>query len=94
MKSKLTALPAGNFERLDIYSKRRWRRIQHIAEEFQHRWYTEYVMSLIRIKTTTTLMTTTTATKIITPPIKRGIVKVIKYIEDNCKPFLIWPHQN
>ena len=31
MKSKLVSPPPGEFPKLDIYSRKRWRRIQHIA---------------------------------------------------------------
>ena len=33
-KSKLILPPPGNFQREDVYCKRRWRRVQHIANEF------------------------------------------------------------
>ena len=28
----------GIFTKPDLYSRRRWRRVQHIAEKFWHRW--------------------------------------------------------
>ena len=34
MKSKVVSPPPGKFLKPDVYSKRRWRRIQHIANEF------------------------------------------------------------
>ena len=34
MKSKFVSLPPGKFLKPDFYSKRFWRRIQHIANEF------------------------------------------------------------
>ena len=34
MKSSVVFPPTGDFKQPDLYSRRRWRRIQHIAEEF------------------------------------------------------------
>jgi len=45
-KSKLILPPPGNFQREDVYCKRRWRRVQHIANEFWIRWSKEYLQSL------------------------------------------------
>lgn len=45
-KSKLILPPPGNFQREDVYCKRRWRRVQHIANEFWVRWSKEYLKSL------------------------------------------------
>ena len=38
--------PPGNFDRPDLYSRRRWRWIQHIAGEFWSRWRNEFLQSL------------------------------------------------
>ena len=38
MKKVVKLTPPGVFDRLDVYSKRRWRRVQHIASEFWSRW--------------------------------------------------------
>ena len=46
MKSNVILPPPGEFERADLYSRRRWRRIQHIANEFWSRWRKEYLLSL------------------------------------------------
>ena len=46
MKSKIILAPPGEFEKADIYSRRRWRRIQHIINEFWSRWRNEYLQSL------------------------------------------------
>ena len=46
MKSSVIAPPPGSFEDADIYSRRRWRRIQHIANEFWIRWKKEYLQNL------------------------------------------------
>ena len=45
-KSKLILPPPGKFQREDVYCKRRWRRVQHIANEFWVRWSKEYLQSL------------------------------------------------
>ena len=45
-KTKLILPPPGKFQREDIYCKRRWRRVQHIANEFWSRWNKEYLQSL------------------------------------------------
>ena len=46
MKSKVVSPPPGKFLKPDVYSKRRWRQIQHIAYEFWSRWRKEYLQSL------------------------------------------------
>ena len=45
-KSKLILPPPGKFQTEDVYCKRRWRRVQHIANEFWSRWSKEYLQSL------------------------------------------------
>ena len=45
-KTKLILPPPGKFQREDIYCKRRWRRVQHVANEFWSRWSKEYLQSL------------------------------------------------
>ena len=37
MKSKVTMPPPGEFSRPDIYCRKRWRRIQHLSNEFWSR---------------------------------------------------------
>ena len=46
MKSKVVSPPPGEFSKPDIYSRKRWRRIQHIANEFWSLWKKEYLQSL------------------------------------------------
>ena len=46
MKSKVVSPPPGEFSKPDIYSRKCWRRIQHIANEFWSRWKKEYLQSL------------------------------------------------
>ena len=46
MKSKITMPPPGVFESAEVYSKRHWRRIQHLINEFWTRWRHEYLQNL------------------------------------------------
>ena len=46
MKSKIVLPPPGEFQQADLYCRRRWRRIQHISNEFWTRWQKEYVQTL------------------------------------------------
>ena len=43
VKSKVVMTPPGSFRTPDLYSQRRWRRIQHIANEFWSRWKKEFL---------------------------------------------------
>lgn len=38
--------PPGNFQREDVYMKRRWRRVQYLTNLFWSRWKTEYLTTL------------------------------------------------
>ena len=46
MKSSIILAPPGNFQRADVYSKKRWRRVQQLADEFWQRWRRSYLQSL------------------------------------------------
>ena len=46
MKSKVVLPPPGVFDDASLYSRRRWRRVQHIAEEFWCRWRKEFLTTL------------------------------------------------
>ena len=46
MKSKVILPPPGEFQRADLYSKKRWRRVQYLANEFWTRWRKDYLQSL------------------------------------------------
>ena len=46
MKSEIVMPPPGRFERVDVYSRKRWRRVQHICNEFWSRWRKEYLQLL------------------------------------------------
>ena len=46
MKSSVVLAPPGNFQEADVYSRKRWRRVQHLADEFWHRWKGSVLQSL------------------------------------------------
>ena len=46
MKSSVILAPPGNFQRADVYSKKRWRRVQQLTNEFWQRWRKSYLQSL------------------------------------------------
>ena len=46
MKSEYVLPPPGSFSRDDLYCRRRWRRVQHLLNEFWFRWKREYLSSL------------------------------------------------
>ncbi len=48
MKSKLVLPPPGVFQKADLYSRKRWRRVQHLANEFWKRWRTEFLLEMQR----------------------------------------------
>ncbi|KAI7794630.1 hypothetical protein IRJ41_016937, partial [Triplophysa rosa] len=47
MKSVTALPPPGEFVREDIYSRKRWRRVQYLAEQFWNRWRKEYLANII-----------------------------------------------
>lgn len=46
MKSKVVLAPPGAFQPADVYCRKRWRRAQHLANEFWTRWRKEFLLSL------------------------------------------------
>ena len=46
MKSNIIMPPQGDFQRPDLYSRKRWRRVQYLANEFLIRWRQDYLQSL------------------------------------------------
>ena len=55
LKTKPVLPPPGNFQREDLYCRKRWRQVQHLANEFWARWKKEYLASLqVRQKWTKT----------------------------------------
>lgn len=46
LKSHVVLPPPGTFQREDLYSKKRWRRVQYLANEFWQKWKAEFLQSL------------------------------------------------
>ena len=46
MKSKVVLPPPGVFQKEDLYARKRWRRVQHLANQFWTRWRKEYLNTL------------------------------------------------
>ena len=46
MKSNITLPPPSNFADADVYSRKRWRAVQHLANVFWKRWRSEYLSQL------------------------------------------------
>ena len=46
LKSKVVLASPGRFCREDMYGRRRWRRVQHLANEFWTRWRAEFLSTL------------------------------------------------
>ena len=46
MKPKVVLPPAEKFQKEDLYTRKYWRRVQHLAFEFWCRWRKEVLLSL------------------------------------------------
>ena len=46
MKTKVVLSPPGVFTSADKFCRKRWRRVQHLANEFWSRWWKEYLLNL------------------------------------------------
>ncbi|XP_071477081.1 uncharacterized protein [Diadema antillarum] len=46
MKTRVLLPPPGHFVREDLYSRKRWRRVQHLLNEFWCRWKKEFLQNL------------------------------------------------
>ena len=46
MKSSVVLPPPGKFVEEDVYARKRWRRVQYLANEFWNKWKKEYVHML------------------------------------------------
>jgi len=46
MKSSIVLPPPGEFVKEDLYLHKRWRKVQHLANEFWSRWKREYLLNL------------------------------------------------
>ena len=45
-KCSVVLSPPGAFQRSDVYCRRRWRRVQYLANRFWRRWRSEFLPSL------------------------------------------------
>ena len=45
-KSSVVLPPPGSFQRADLYCKKRWRRVQHLANKFWNKWKDSYLQLL------------------------------------------------
>ena len=46
MKSSVVLPPPRSFQREDLHSKKRWRRVQYLANEFWLKWKADFLQSL------------------------------------------------
>ena len=46
MKSKVVLPPPGDFQRVDLYLRKRWRCVQYLVNEFWCKWKREFLQSL------------------------------------------------
>ena len=46
MKSKIVMPPPGDFQRADLYLRKRWKQVQYLVEIFWTRWKREYLNTL------------------------------------------------
>ena len=46
MKSKVVFAPPGAFQPTDMYCRKRWRRVQHLANKFWTRWRKVFLLGL------------------------------------------------
>ncbi|KAI2647813.1 Xanthine phosphoribosyltransferase [Labeo rohita] len=46
LKSAITLPPPGKFVNEDVYARKRWRRVQFLAEQFWSRWRKEYLVNI------------------------------------------------
>ena len=50
MKSKVVLAPPGAFLSADVYCRKRWRQVQHLANEFWTRWRKAFLLSLQQLQ--------------------------------------------
>ena len=48
MKSEILLPPPGEFQQPDLYSRKRWHRVQYLANQFWFRWKREFLQNLQR----------------------------------------------
>ena len=54
LKTQIVLPPPGKFESPDLYSRKRWRRVQHLANQFWLHWQREYCTLLQKRQKCTT----------------------------------------
>ena len=70
--------PPGSFDKADLYCRRRWRRVQHLANEFWSRWRKQYLSSLQKRQKWASVQ----------PNLQKGDIVLIK---DDSKARNSWP---
>ena len=78
MKTSVVLPPPGVFQRADVYLKRRWRRVQYLANLFWTRWKREYLLTLQQ------------RSKWNSPKRNLAVGDVILVKDDTC-PRNVWP---
>ncbi|XP_058948378.2 uncharacterized protein [Pocillopora verrucosa] len=78
MKTSVVLPPAGVFQRADVYMRRRWRRVQYLANLFWTRWKREYLPTL------------QPRSKWNSPKRNLAVGDVVLLKDDNC-PRSVWP---
>ncbi|XP_071482161.1 uncharacterized protein [Diadema antillarum] len=78
MKTSVILPPPGCFQRADVYSRKRWRRVQHLLNEFWSRWRKEFLHNL------------QTRQKWTVPQRDLGVGDVVVVKDDNA-PRNAWP---
>ena len=78
MKTSVVLPPAGVCQRADVYMRRRWRRIQYLANLFSTRWKREY------------LLTFQQRAKWNSPKRNLAVGDVVLVKDDSC-PRSVWP---
>ena len=46
MKPSIVMSPLGNFTNADIYSRKRWRKVQYLSNQFWLKWQSEYLQNI------------------------------------------------
>lgn len=78
MKTSVVLPPAGVFQRADVYMRRRWRRVQYLANLFWTRWKREYLLTLQQ------------RAKWNSPKRNLAVGDVVLVKDDSC-PRSVWP---
>ena len=52
MKSKMVMPPLGNFQKADVYLRKRWKRVQYLSNIFWSRWKKELTATTYQVEPT------------------------------------------